>query len=85
MSTAHTPGAHPVGGDLGQGGQGGDVGRPPLSRWSMFAFGWWLAVVAGLALVAWAVIHTVPELVDADAAFWVIVGLVLLGELRPVI
>jgi diguanylate cyclase (GGDEF)-like protein len=59
--------------------------RPPLNRWSLFAFGWWLAVAGGLPLVGFAVVQTVPLLAGADPAFWVIVGLVLLGELRPVI
>ena len=67
------------------GGAGLELGRPSLVRWSMFAAGWWFSVVAGLSLVGYAVVQTVPKLPDAGAAFWVIVGLVVLGELRPVI
>jgi len=61
------------------------VGRPPLTRPSLFAFGWWLSVIGGLALVAVATTQTLPSLESANPAFWVIAGLVLLGELRPVI
>ena len=54
-------------------------------RWSMFAAGWWFSVLLGLALVAVAVLETLPSLPQAPAAFWMIAGLILLGELRPVI
>lgn len=59
--------------------------RPSLAKWSMFAVGWWFSVVVGLALVLVAVVETVPQMPDAPAAFWMIAGLILLGELRPVI
>ena len=63
----------------------GGAGRPPLTRWSLFAAGWWLSVVAGLSLVVVATWNTLPNVAHAEPAFWVIAGLVLLGELRPVI
>ncbi len=59
--------------------------RPPLLRPSMFAAGWWISIVAGLTLVGYAVLKTVPALGEADEAFWVIAGLLLLFELSPVI
>lgn len=62
-----------------------EPGRPALNRLSLFAFGWWFSVAVGLPMVVWAALHTIPSLPHADAAFWVIVGLVVLGELRPVI
>ena len=51
----------------------------------MFAAGWWISVVGGLALVAYALVQTIPALGDADAAFWVIAGLLLFFEFSPVI
>jgi diguanylate cyclase (GGDEF)-like protein len=59
--------------------------RPSLVRPSMFAAGWWISVVGGLALVAFAFRETLPLLPDAEAAFWMIAGLLILFELSPVI
>lgn len=59
--------------------------RPPLLRPSMFAAGWWISIVAGIALVVYALLETLPALGEADAAFWVIAGLLLLFEFSPVI
>ncbi|MCZ3387060.1 MAG: diguanylate cyclase, partial [Actinomycetia bacterium] len=66
-----------------------DAPAPPehanLLRPSMFAVGWWVSVVGGLALVGYALMQTLPVLDDASAAFWVIASLLLLFELSPVI
>jgi diguanylate cyclase (GGDEF)-like protein len=62
-----------------------DRGRPSLRHWSTWMAGWWFSVAVGVPLAAWALWETLPELPDAGPAFWVIVGLVVLGELRPVI
>ena len=62
-----------------------DADHPSLWRPSMFAAGWWISVVGGLALVAYALAQTIPALGDADAAFWVIAGLLLFFEFSPVI
>jgi diguanylate cyclase (GGDEF)-like protein len=51
----------------------------------MFAAGWWLSVVGGLALVGFAVTQAVAGVPDAPAAFWMIAGLLILFELSPVI
>ena len=59
--------------------------HPNLLRPSMFALGWWISVVAGLSLVAVAVWFTLPNLGDADPAFWMIAGLLFLFEFFPVI
>ncbi len=59
--------------------------HPSLVRLSMFAAGWWISVVGGLVLVGYALLQTVPALPEADAAFWVIAGLLLLFEFSPVI
>ena len=56
-----------------------------LLRPSMFAIGWWISIVAGLTLVGYALLETVPALGEADDAFWVIAGLLLLFEFSPVI
>src|SRR4051812_41487608 len=58
--------------------------RPSLVRPSMFAAGWWISVVGGLALVAFAFRETLPLLSHADAAFWMIAALLILFELSPV-
>ncbi len=59
--------------------------RPSLLRPSMFAVGWWVSAVGGLALAGYAVVQTVPALGSVDQAFWVIAGLLVLFELSPVI
>jgi diguanylate cyclase (GGDEF)-like protein len=59
--------------------------RPSLLKPSMFAAGWWLSVVGGLTLVGFAVTQAVPAVTDAEQAFWMIAGLLLLFELSPVI
>ncbi len=59
--------------------------HPSLLRPSMFAVGWWVSVAGGLLLVGYAVAQTIPALPEADAAFWVIAGLLLLFEFSPVI
>ena len=62
-----------------------ESGRPPLTEWSMFAVGWWFSVLVGVSLAGWAVFQTIPDMSQATAAFWMIAGLILLGELRPVV
>ncbi|MEO8106266.1 MAG: EAL domain-containing protein [Actinomycetes bacterium] len=62
-----------------------DAPRVSLLKPSMFAAGWWISVVGGLALVGYSLWQTVPALGDADAAFWVIAGLLLFFEFSPVI
>ncbi len=59
--------------------------RPSLLRPSMFAAGWWLSVVGGLALVAYAATQAVAGVSAAEPAFWMIAGLLILFELSPVI
>ena len=59
--------------------------RPSLLAPSMFAAGWWIAVLGGLTLVVLAFWHTVPQLGDATLAFWMIAGLLFLFEFFPVI
>ena len=59
--------------------------RPSLLRPSMFAAGWWLSVVGGLGLVAYAATQAVAGVSEAEPAFWMIAGLLILFELSPVI
>ncbi len=62
-----------------------DSGRPSLAEWSLFAVGWWFSVIVGVSLAVWAAVQTVPQMSQAPAAFWMVAGLILLGELRPVV
>ena len=59
--------------------------HPSLLRPSMFAAGWWISVVGGLALVGSRWSRPCRPSADAQPAFWVIAGLLLLFELSPVI
>jgi len=59
--------------------------RPSLLRPTMFAAGWWIAVVGGLPLVGYAILQTIPDLSAAEPAFWVMAGLLVLFEFSPVI
>ncbi|HEY5183913.1 MAG TPA: EAL domain-containing protein [Actinomycetes bacterium] len=58
--------------------------RPSLARWSLFAVTWHFSVWVGWAFVAAAAIKVQPAMGSMPWAFWVIAGLVLLGEFRPV-
>ena len=71
--------------DLNSPGDGAGSSHPSLLKPSMFFVGWWVSVVGGLTLVVYALGQTLPALGDADPAFWVIAGLLLLFEFSPVI
>jgi diguanylate cyclase (GGDEF)-like protein len=62
-----------------------DADHPSLLKPSMFAAGWWIAVVGGMTLVAFALFFTLPDLGEAELAFWMIAGLLFLFEFFPVI
>ncbi|HEX5017880.1 MAG TPA: EAL domain-containing protein [Actinomycetes bacterium] len=84
MSDVDSPGVVPAG--LEESDEPPDLpDHPNLLKPSMFAAGWWISVVPGLALVTVALYQTLPELGDAKLAFWMIAGLLFLFEFFPVI
>ena len=51
-----------------------------------FALWWWLVVIAGAAVVVRSVLQVSPEdILAAGPGYWLLVGFVVLGELRPVV
>jgi len=63
---------------------GGIADRPSLARISLFALTWHFCVWFGWALVAFSVYRVVPAVQQLPVSFWVVAGLALFGELRPV-
>ncbi len=58
----------------------------PLLRPGPFAAYWWLTVPLGVAIVARSLGRVeVTQLLQIDVAYWLLVGFVVLGELRPVV
>ena len=57
----------------------------PVLRASSFALLWWICVAAAFVALLLIGLPSLPDLLAAGTAFWVLVGFVLLGELRPVV
>ncbi len=64
--------------------QGSHLG--PLLRPGPFAAYWWVTVPLGVAIVARSLGSVqLTELFQVDVAYWLLVGFVVLGEVRPVV
>jgi hypothetical protein len=57
----------------------------PILRASPLAAWWWLVVLTGIVVLTTGADLDLDVVRSAGSAFWVLGGLVLLGELRPVI
>src|SRR6478735_8114598 len=59
--------------------------RPSLAKPSLFALTWWFALVGGTVLVLWSIWQLDLRDLAMPGAFFLIGGLLVLGELRPVV